>query len=157
MQKSEGRATSAFYRLACGLALLAFAGAYANHFHNSFHFDDSHTILNNVYIRNFSNIPLFFRSPAARMRPKGGGPGCPELSRLDKNMLFFAQIACRRRDDGSAVEQNFSAGADGLANIFFADECGGAISRSRHDLAWHRRGLDRRQSARREELIDSTA
>jgi tetratricopeptide (TPR) repeat protein len=34
---------------------------YANHFHNSFHFDDSHTIENNPYIRNIKNIPLFFK------------------------------------------------------------------------------------------------
>ncbi|MES2378284.1 MAG: hypothetical protein V4553_16960 [Bacteroidota bacterium] len=33
---------------------------YSNHFQNEFHFDDSHTIQNNVYIRNIRNIPLFF-------------------------------------------------------------------------------------------------
>jgi tetratricopeptide (TPR) repeat protein len=33
---------------------------YSNHFENSFHFDDSHTIENNIYIRNIKNIPLFF-------------------------------------------------------------------------------------------------
>lgn len=33
---------------------------YSNHFQNDFHFDDSHTIQNNVYIRNIHNIPLFF-------------------------------------------------------------------------------------------------
>jgi hypothetical protein len=35
--------------------------AYANHFHNSFHFDDAHTIENNASIRELRNIPLFFR------------------------------------------------------------------------------------------------
>src|SRR5213592_2113877 len=35
--------------------------AYANHFHNSFHFDDAHTIVNNAAIRELRNIPLFFR------------------------------------------------------------------------------------------------
>jgi tetratricopeptide (TPR) repeat protein len=35
--------------------------AYANHFHNSFHFDDAHTIVNNASIRELRNIPLFFR------------------------------------------------------------------------------------------------
>jgi len=45
--------------LALALLLLALA-AYSNHFRNSFHFDDSHTIVNNEYIRSVSNIPLFF-------------------------------------------------------------------------------------------------
>jgi len=40
-------------------ALLA---AYSNHWHNSFHFDDSHTIQTNAYIRDIKNIPLFFKS-----------------------------------------------------------------------------------------------
>jgi tetratricopeptide (TPR) repeat protein len=35
--------------------------AYSNHFYNAFHFDDSHTIENNLYIRNLKNIPLFFK------------------------------------------------------------------------------------------------
>ncbi len=34
--------------------------AYANHFGNAFHFDDSHTITDNPYIRDLSNIPRFF-------------------------------------------------------------------------------------------------
>jgi len=34
---------------------------YSNHFQNSFHFDDSHTIENNLYIQNIKNIPLFFK------------------------------------------------------------------------------------------------
>jgi tetratricopeptide (TPR) repeat protein len=34
---------------------------YSNHFRNGFHFDDSHVIIDNVYIRNVRNIPLFFR------------------------------------------------------------------------------------------------
>ena len=43
------------------LLLLAILATYANHFHNSFHFDDWHTITNNVSIRELWNIPLFFR------------------------------------------------------------------------------------------------
>src|SRR4029077_4128479 len=43
------------------LLLLAILAAYANHFHNSFHFDDGHTIVNNASIRDLWNIPLFFR------------------------------------------------------------------------------------------------
>ena len=42
------------------LAVVAIFAAYANHFHNSFHFDDAHTVVNNVYIRNLHNIPRFF-------------------------------------------------------------------------------------------------
>jgi len=33
---------------------------YWNHFQNDFHFDDSHTILNNVYVRSLKNAPSFF-------------------------------------------------------------------------------------------------
>src|SRR5438132_14254759 len=43
------------------LLLVAIFAAYANHFHNSFHFDDAPTIENNAAIRELSNIPLFFR------------------------------------------------------------------------------------------------
>ena len=42
------------------VAVVAIFAAYANHFHNSFHFDDAHTVVNNVYIRNLHNIPRFF-------------------------------------------------------------------------------------------------
>jgi tetratricopeptide (TPR) repeat protein len=47
--------------LGIALFLAALAAAYANHFHNSFHFDDAHTIENNAAIRELHNIPLFFR------------------------------------------------------------------------------------------------
>jgi protein O-mannosyl-transferase len=50
--------------LVCAAASLAVLGAYANHFHNSFHFDDAHTIENNVYIRDLHNIPKFFTDAA---------------------------------------------------------------------------------------------
>ena len=43
------------------LLLVAIFAAYANHFHNSFHMDDGHTIVNNASIRELRNIPLFFR------------------------------------------------------------------------------------------------
>ncbi len=39
--------------------ILIFA-TYSNHFYNEFHFDDSHVVQNNLYIRNLSNIPHFF-------------------------------------------------------------------------------------------------
>ncbi len=39
----------------------AICGAYSNHFHNAFHFDDAHTIEDNGYIRDLKNIPLYFK------------------------------------------------------------------------------------------------
>lgn len=38
----------------------AVLAAYANHFHNSFHFDDEHTITDNSSIRCMGNLPRFF-------------------------------------------------------------------------------------------------
>lgn len=47
-----------------GLVLLAvLVAAYANHFHNGFHFDDSHAVVDNVHIRNIKNIPAYFSDP----------------------------------------------------------------------------------------------
>ena len=43
------------------MLVLAILAAYSNHFHNSFHFDDAHTIVTNAAIRELRNIPLFFR------------------------------------------------------------------------------------------------
>jgi protein O-mannosyl-transferase len=40
--------------------LLALCLAYANSFHNGFHFDDFHTIVENPAIRSLHNIPRFF-------------------------------------------------------------------------------------------------
>jgi tetratricopeptide (TPR) repeat protein len=34
---------------------------YSNHFGNSFHFDDAHTIENNLFLQDVKNIPLFFK------------------------------------------------------------------------------------------------
>ena len=46
--------------LAGCVAFLAVIAAYSNHFHNSFHFDDAHAVVSNVYIRDLRNIPRFF-------------------------------------------------------------------------------------------------
>lgn len=40
--------------------LLAVCAAYSNHFHNSFHFDDSHTVADNPYVRSLAYLPRFF-------------------------------------------------------------------------------------------------
>ncbi|HEY2680653.1 MAG TPA: tetratricopeptide repeat protein [Candidatus Udaeobacter sp.] len=46
--------------IGCSLLVLALLAAYSNHFRNSFHFDDAHTIETNASIRELRNIPLFF-------------------------------------------------------------------------------------------------
>ncbi len=46
------------------LALVAILLAYSNHFGNSFHFDDSHAVVDNPWIRNVGNIPRFFTDAA---------------------------------------------------------------------------------------------
>src|ERR1051325_12154272 len=47
----------------CAMLLSGLLAAYANHFDNSFHFDDAHTIENNAAIRDLRNVPQFFRDP----------------------------------------------------------------------------------------------
>jgi tetratricopeptide (TPR) repeat protein len=41
-------------------SLMAVLAAYANHFHNSFHFDDFHTITQNPAIRSLAHVPQYF-------------------------------------------------------------------------------------------------
>ena len=48
-----------FFSLALILAVTIFL-TYFNHFHNGFHFDDSHTIVDNPYIRDMRNFTKFF-------------------------------------------------------------------------------------------------
>src|ERR1700740_2987251 len=50
--------------VAVGLIALILLATYSNHFQNSFHFDDAHTIVNNAATRELQNIPLFFRDAA---------------------------------------------------------------------------------------------
>jgi protein O-mannosyl-transferase len=45
--------------IVAGLLAAILLATYSNHFQNSFHFDDAHTIVNNAAIRQI-NIPLFF-------------------------------------------------------------------------------------------------
>lgn len=56
---SRGRSRRRF-AAACALAVLATAAAYSNHFENSFHFDDSHAVEQNLFIRDLRNVPRFF-------------------------------------------------------------------------------------------------
>jgi tetratricopeptide (TPR) repeat protein len=46
--------------LACAAAIVLISAAYANSLHNSFHFDDSHVIENNLYLRDLSFVPRYF-------------------------------------------------------------------------------------------------
>jgi tetratricopeptide (TPR) repeat protein len=46
--------------VAAACVLLAVLATYSNHFLNGFHFDDSHAVETNPYIRSLSNIPRFF-------------------------------------------------------------------------------------------------
>ena len=57
--------------LCLGLTLVVLA-AYANHFQNRFHFDDSHAIVDNGYVRSLRNIPGFFKD-ATRFSPNPAG------------------------------------------------------------------------------------
>ena len=46
------------------VALLAVLFAYQNSFDNAFHFDDTHTIVDNPYVRDISNIGIFYTDGA---------------------------------------------------------------------------------------------
>src|SRR5580704_10069316 len=46
----------------CAVLVLAALAAYANHFNNAFHFDDFHSVSENIFIRDLRNVPRFFTS-----------------------------------------------------------------------------------------------
>ena len=57
---------------AWGLILVLATLTYHNTFDNSFHFDDSHSIVDNPHIRSLENIPRFFVDPTAfSVMPQG--------------------------------------------------------------------------------------
>jgi tetratricopeptide (TPR) repeat protein len=51
---------SGLFGAACLGAVLLVFGAYSNSLHNSFHFDDDHTIERNVFIRDLAYTPRYF-------------------------------------------------------------------------------------------------
>ena len=51
--------------------ILITLAAYANHFHNGFYFDDSHSIIDNPGIRTLRNIPRFFTDASLFSSIKG--------------------------------------------------------------------------------------
>ena len=44
--------------------LVACLVLYANSLNNGFHYDDEHSIQQNIYIRSLANVPAFFSQPA---------------------------------------------------------------------------------------------
>jgi protein O-mannosyl-transferase len=58
--KSERNLTLKQNFIGVFLILFSVTLVYLNHFDNEFHFDDSHAIVNNTYIRDIKNIPIFF-------------------------------------------------------------------------------------------------
>jgi tetratricopeptide (TPR) repeat protein len=48
------------YAAACVLCLALLGAAYADFFHNAFHFDDIHVVENNLYLRSLANTARFF-------------------------------------------------------------------------------------------------
>ncbi|MBS1587061.1 MAG: tetratricopeptide repeat protein [Bacteroidetes bacterium] len=71
-----------------GLVLLALLTTvvYGNHFHNTFHFDDSHTIVNNLSIRDIHNVPVFFadgRTMSSLPSNQDYRPGLTTLNAID--------------------------------------------------------------------------
>lgn len=47
--------------ISLAILIIAVTITYSGHFSNSFHFDDSHTIQNNLFIQDIKNVPLFFK------------------------------------------------------------------------------------------------
>lgn len=58
--RENGLASRGRFLLPAFVAALLVIAAYANSLHNDFHFDDSHVIVNNAYIRSLRNVPAFF-------------------------------------------------------------------------------------------------
>lgn len=54
------KSRNSFFILAV-LIIAATVITYSNHFNNAFHFDDSHSVENNAWIRDIHNIPTFFK------------------------------------------------------------------------------------------------
>lgn len=55
-----------WFYLCSFVLLLGIVITYLNHFNNAFHFDDFHTVTDNIYIRDIGNISDFFTDPATR-------------------------------------------------------------------------------------------
>ncbi|MGO4209605.1 tetratricopeptide repeat protein [Terriglobus sp. YAF25] len=61
MAENSGSTLSRLTHRLLLVALLAVVTAtYANHFHNGFHFDDAHAVVDNPSVRSLTNLPRFF-------------------------------------------------------------------------------------------------
>lgn len=96
---------------AAGAFVLVLA-TYANHFENSFHFDDSHSVVDNPFIRDVGNIPRFFTDATTfsilplnqSYRPVlqttlaidywAGGGYTARAFQIDSFIWFLLQLAC---------------------------------------------------------------
>jgi tetratricopeptide (TPR) repeat protein len=72
------------------LILLATSLVYSNHFNNAFHFDDTHTIVDNLYIRDIKNIPLFFKDATTTSTLPLNQAYRPGLTTLNAIDLFLS-------------------------------------------------------------------
>jgi len=55
------RRRSWLFAVLCAAAIALIVAAYSNSLGNAFHFDDSHVVEGNLYIRSLTNLPRFFR------------------------------------------------------------------------------------------------
>ena len=109
---TDSSRTTRMFAGACVLAVATIGAAYSNSFQNAFHFDDSHVVESNAFLRSLKNVPLFFRDastfsshPAnAQYRPLvsttfaldywlGGGLKLPQFHRSQLTMLLLLGIA----------------------------------------------------------------
>ena len=82
--------------LALFIALLL---AYSNHFHNSFHFDDFHSIVNNVFIRDLRHVPRFFADAALfSVEPSGAMSRPVALTQVIDQSFIEAALQVIRRE-----------------------------------------------------------
>jgi hypothetical protein len=65
---------------ASAMLLLLILTASSNHWYNTFHFDDAHTVENNAYIRSLTNIPSFFTNTQTFSSLPGHGSYRPIVS-----------------------------------------------------------------------------
>lgn len=75
-----------FFPLLLIVLLIGLIYTYSNHFRNPFHFDDAHTIVNNVWIRSPQNIPKFFTdgtTSSSLPQNQAYRPGITTLNTID--------------------------------------------------------------------------
>src|SRR5438477_172908 len=117
----------------CAIVFLiaAVTAAYANHFPNSFHFDDSHTIENNAAIRSLGNVPRFFSDASM-------------FSALPSNQSYRPLVSTLLAVDyrlGGGLKPfvfHFSVFAPlfAIVLLIFPDEAAAGQSRGRRMLSW---------------------